>query len=342
MPTTVWKGHLSFGLVSIPVKLHKAARAEKIKFKQLYRRAPAIEPPEPELSVSGPVAIQPRRNEDVMPASTFPDQLPEAWRDSLVQPIRNAAIVGDDMRPIPPAEIVKGYEYEPDRYVLVDEKELKSITPRTSRDIQILEFVQFAEIDPVYLETSYYMAPEPEGEKPYALLHEALRRTGYSALAQIAMHRREHVAIIRAGMRGIVMHTMFYTNEVRRDQEFLADPELVAPKELDLAIKLVEALADKFEPEKYSDRFQEHVQALVAAKIQGREVVSGEARPAGGAPVIDIMDALKKSLAAARKPVAKAEESMPQAKNGRKQTHKNARKENGDNHEAIRKRAGRK
>ena len=115
------------------------------------------------------------------------------------------------------------------------------------------------------------------------------------------------------------MHTMFYTNEVRRDQEFLADPELAAQNELALAIKLVEALADKFEPEKYADRFQEHVQALIAAKIQGREVVSGEAQPAESAPVIDIMDALKKSLEAARKPVAKAEESVPQAKNGRKQ-----------------------
>src|SRR4029077_7472799 len=125
--------------------------------------------------------------------------------------------------------------------------------------------------------------------------------------------------IIRAGMRGIVMHTMFYTKEVRRDEEFLADPELVAQKELELAIKLVEALAGKFEPEKYADRFQEHVKALIAAKIQGREVVSGEARPPEAAPVIEIMDALKKGWAAARKPVAKAEESMPQAKNGRKQ-----------------------
>jgi DNA end-binding protein Ku len=288
MPATVWKGHLSFGLVSIPVRLHKAARAEKIKFRQLYRSARAIEQA-------------------------------EAWRDSVVEPIRHAATTSDDARPIPQAEIVKGFEYEPDRYVLVDENELKSVTPKTSRDIEILEFVQFAEIDPVYLETSYYMAPEREGEKPYALLYEALRRTGYSALAQIAMHRREHVAIIRAGMRGIVMHTMFYTNEVRRDQEFLADPELVAQKELELAIKLVEALAGKFEPEKYSDRFREHVQALIAAKIHGREAVSREARPAESAPVVNIMDALKKSLEAARKPVAKAEESVPQAETGRKQ-----------------------
>jgi DNA end-binding protein Ku len=319
MPATVWKGHLSFGLVSIPVRLQKAARAEKIKFRQLHRRAPAIEPPEPQLSLPGLVSIRSRRQEDAAPAPTFADELPQAWRESVVQPVRHAATAGDDARPVPQAEIVKGYEYEPDRYVLVDDNELKSITPKTSRDIQILEFVQFGEIDPVYLETSYYMTPEPEGEKPYALLYEALRRTGYSALAQIAMHRREHVAIIRAGMRGIVMHTMFYTNEVRRDQEFLADPELVAQKELALAIKLVEALADKFQPEKYADRFQEHVQALIAAKIRGREVVSGEAHPAEAAPVIDIMDALKRSLEAARKPVAKAEESVPQAKNGRKQ-----------------------
>lgn len=319
MPATVWKGHLSFGLVSIPVRLHKAARAEKIKFRQLHRRAPAMEAPEPQLSLPGPVSIRSRRQEDAAPTPAFPDELPATRRESVVQPVWHAATTGDDMQPIPQAEIVRGYEYEPDRYVLVDEDELTSITPKTSRDIQILEFVQFGEIDPVYLETSYYMAPEPEGEKPYALLYEALRRSGYSALAQIAMHRREHVAILRAGMRGIVMHTMFYTKEVRRDEEFLADPELVAQKELDLAIKLVEALADKFQPEKYADRFQEHVQALIAAKIQGREVVSGETQPTESAPAIDIMDALKKSLEAARKPVAKAEESMPQAKNGRKQ-----------------------
>ncbi|MCU1273422.1 MAG: Ku domain protein [Bryobacterales bacterium] len=318
MAATVWKGHLSFGLVSIPVRLNKAARAEKIKFRQLRRSAPAVEQTEPVLSSPGPTPIRSRRHEDFVPAPTVPDELPEGWRDTVVQPVRHAATTGDDALPIPQAEIVRGYEYEPDRYVLVDENELKSITPKTSRDIQILEFVQFGEIDPVYLETSYYMAPEPEGEKPYALLYEALRRTGYSAIAQIAMHRREHVAIIRPGIRGIVMHTMFYTNEVRRDQEFLADPELVAQKELELAIKLVEALSGKFEPEKYSDRFHEHVQTLIAAKVRGREVVSSEARPAEAAAVINIMDALRKSLEAARKPVAKAEESVPQAKTGHK------------------------
>jgi len=213
----------------------------------------------------------------------------------------------EDAEPIPREEILKGYEYQPDQYVLVSKEELRSITPKTSNDIQILEFVHLREIDPVYLETSYYAEPEPGGEKPYALLYRALRQTGYVALAQIAMHRREHVAIIRPGERGILMHTMYYTNEVRKDQEFTADLALVAPRELDLAVKLIGALAGKFEPEKFRDKYREQVEALIAAKIEGRDVVAGEGVPAAAAPVANIMDALKKSLAAARKPVARAE-----------------------------------
>ncbi len=118
--------------------------------------------------------------------------------------------------PIPREEILKGSEYQPDQYVLVSKEELRSITPKTSNDIQILEFVHLREIDPVYLETSYYAEPESAGEKPYALLYRALRQTGYVALAQIAMHRREHVAIIRPGERGILMHTMYTQTKCAR------------------------------------------------------------------------------------------------------------------------------
>jgi DNA end-binding protein Ku len=133
------------------------------------------------------------------------------------------------------------------------------------------------------------------------------KKTGYVAVAQIAMHRREHVAIIRPGERGILMHTMFYTNEVRNDQEFKADPVLVTQKELGFAVKLIEALADTFQPEKFRDKYREQVERLIAGKIEGREVVSGQAAPASTVPVVDIMEALKKSLAAVRKPPGKAE-----------------------------------
>jgi DNA end-binding protein Ku len=175
-------------------------------------------------------------------------------------------------------------------------------------------FVHLSEIDPVYFETSYYVAPDRAGEKPYALLCAALQRTGYVALAQITMHRREHVAVIRAGDRAILMHTMFYANEVRKDQEFKADAAVVADKELDLAVKLIKALATKFEPVKFRDKYREQVEELIAAKIQGREVSFGQSQTAPSGPVVDIMETLKKSLAAVRKPPARAEEVTAESK----------------------------
>jgi len=134
----------------------------------------------------------------------------------IVTPVRSMPASAEDAEPIPREEILKGSEYQPDQYVLVSKEELRSITPKTSNDIQILEFVHLREIDPVYLETSYYAEPESAGEKPYALLYRALRQTGYVALAQIAMHRREHVAIIRPGERGILMHTMYTQTKCAR------------------------------------------------------------------------------------------------------------------------------
>src|SRR6266480_4651223 len=286
MASTVWKGHLSFGLVSIPVRLFRAARAEKISFRQLHRTARPQHPEaEPDML---PIEPPPRDIETIHEVERKVSQIAQPAPPS-VAPIRSTPTSAENAEPIPRAEILKGYEYQPEQYVLVSDDELRRITPPTSSDIQILEFVHLAEIDPVYFETSYYVAPEHVGEKPYSLLYTALRKTGYVALAQIAMHRREHVAVIRVGDRGILMHTMFYANEVRKEQEFKADAALVAGKELDLAVKLIEALAAKFEPEKFRDKYREQVEALIAAKIQGHEVVSSESRPVPALPVVDIM-----------------------------------------------------
>jgi DNA end-binding protein Ku len=316
MPSTVWKGQLSFGMVSIPVRLYRAARAEKISFRQLHRMDSALAAePEPDQPLVEPAPTRTLRrgdNASIHEVERQDTRVPPT--QPLVAPVRSTPTSADSTQPIPRAEIVKGYEYQPEQYVLVSDDELRSITPRTSSDIQILEFVHLREIDPVYFETSYYVAPDRAGEKPYALLYAALQKTGYVALAQIAMHRREHIAVIRAGERGILMHTMFYANEVRKDQEFKAEAGLVTGKELDLAVKLVDALANKFEPEKFRDKYREKVDALIAAKIQDREVISGESQPSTASPVVDIMEALKKSLAAARKPVGRADESSAEAK----------------------------
>lgn len=202
------------------------------------------------------------------------------------------------------SDLVRGFEFEKGKYVEFEPEELENIAPKTSDDMQIVEFVRFDEVDPVYLETSYYVAPDGAGEKAYALLFDALKKTGFAAIAEFVMHRRDQTMILRPGKKGVIAHTLFYEDEVRRENEFPADPALVVPKEMDLAVKLVEALAAKFEPDKFKDKYRERLQAAIAAKVETgafRESVA----PTGHAPaVVDIMAALTESLARAKKPVA--------------------------------------
>ena len=209
MASTVWKGHLTFGLVSLPVKLFSAARSETVGFNQLHK--------------------------------------------SDHSRIRMVTYCQAEDKPVPRSELVKGYEYEKDKYVVIDEEEIKKVTPHTAKTMEILEFVKSDGVDPIFFESSYYMAPDEAGEKPYALLFEALRRTGYVAVAKIAMHNREHIVILRPGARGILLHTMYYRDEIRQVDEFRTDTALVKDKELALAQTLIESLAAPFEPEKYHD-----------------------------------------------------------------------------------------
>jgi DNA end-binding protein Ku len=201
-------------------------------------------------------------------------------------------------RPIRPDDLVKGYEYEKGEYVVLDEEELRNITPKTSTELQIVEFVHFNEIDPVYLETSYYVAPDESGEKPYALLFKAMEESGYAAIGQLTMHRRDHVVILRTGRSGLIAHTMFYSDEVRTVDEFRTNTSLVSGKELDLAKTLITALATSFQPDKFKNDFRERLQQLIDSRAARRQVTQ-VAVPA--APkVIDIMDALKRSLEQAK------------------------------------------
>ena len=281
MASTVWKGHLTFGLVSLPVKLYSAARAETVSFNQLHK--------------------------------------------SDHSRVKNVVYCQLEDKPVPRTDLVKGYEYEKDKYVVIDEEDIKKAAPQTAKTMEILEFVKTAEVDPIFFESSYYLAPDDAGEKPYALLFEALRRSGFVAVARIAMHSREHVVILRPGPKGILMHTMYYRDEIRQVEEFRTDTSLVKDKELALATNLIESLEATFEPEKYKDGYRENLMAMITAKVEGREVVEAAA-PSHLAPVVDILEALKMSIAQAKKPVrsagsagaAPAEEEAPKAKRGRK------------------------
>jgi DNA end-binding protein Ku len=261
MASTVWKGHLTFGLVSLPVKLYSAARSETVGFNQLHKHD-----------------------------------------NSRVKQVLYCAA---ENKPISRSEIVKGYEYEKDKYVVIEDEEIKKVAPKTAKTMEILEFVKEAEVDPIYFESSYYMAPDEAGEKPYALLFEALKQSEYCALAKIAMHNREHVVFLRPAKHGILMHTMYYRDEIRMVDEFRTDTALVKPAELNMAKMLIESLAASFEPEKYSDNYRENLKKLIQAKVDGQQVVETP-ETTHLAPVIDIMEALKASLANAKKPAQSA------------------------------------
>jgi DNA end-binding protein Ku len=124
--------------------------------------------------------------------------------------------------------------------VVLDDEELKKVAPSTARTMEIQEFVKAQEVDPLYLETSYYMAPDEAGEKPYALLFDALKKTGYVGVAKLAMHNREHIVILRPGEKGVLLHTMYFAHEIRKVDEFRTDLSLVKEKELALATSLIE------------------------------------------------------------------------------------------------------
>jgi DNA end-binding protein Ku len=207
-------------------------------------------------------------------------------------------------KPISRSETVKGYEYEKDHYVVIDDEDIRKVAPRTAKVMEILEFVKADQVDPIYLESSYYVAPDEGGEKAYALLFTALKDSGYYGVAKVAMHNREHIIVLRPGAKGILSHTMYYQDEIRQVEEFRTDTSLVKEKELAMAKMLISSLEENFEPQKYHDSYRDNLKKMIEDKIEGRNVVETPAEHF--APVIDIMEALKKSLAEKRKPVTVA------------------------------------
>ena len=266
---SVWRGQVSFGLVSFPVQLHTAARSKSVAFNMLHKGDHSR--------------------------------------------LKQVMVCQAENKPIERGEIVKGFEYSRGQYVVVDDEDFARITPKTSRVMEILEFVPLSGVDPVYLERSYWLQPSKGGEKAYALLHQALRDSGLGAVAKVSMYKREHVIILRPGERGMAAHTMFYEDEIQAAPA-AADPSLVSEKELAMARMLVSSMEAAFEPAKYRDEFRESIQGMIDAKVQGREVVGAvEERPL--APVIDIMEALRASIE--RKPVAKAAQPVKKARKAR-------------------------
>jgi DNA end-binding protein Ku len=270
MASTVWKGYISFGLITIPIKLYAAARTERVSFNQIHQ-------------VCG-------------------------------TRIKQQTFCPHCNRVVERRELVKGFEAEKDRYVIVSDEEVKALAPASSDTMEILEFVKAEGIDPIYFDSSYFMVPEDAGKKAYHLLLETMKKSGYSAIAKITMHQREYTTVVRPNGHGLLLHTMFYPEEVREVPEFGHDDKVVVkPQEVALAEKLVEGLASDFDPSKYHDEYQTKLKQMIEAKREGLAAVAEEA-PRRRAPVIDLMQALQKSLGELpqRKPATKATETESQ------------------------------
>jgi DNA end-binding protein Ku len=233
-------------------------------------------------------------------------------RDDNVR-IKQQLFCPHDERVVERSEIVKGFEYRKGEYVIIEPEEIKKIEPKTAKAMEILQFVKQDEVDPIYFESSYYLMPDEAGQRPYLLLTKAMEDSGYFAVAKITMHNREYTVILRPKKNGLVLHTMYYADEIREVEGFGEGHAELKAGEIKVANQLIEALADKFEPEKFHDTYEENLKALIKARLEGREVTAVE-RPGKPAPVVDLMDALKQSLAqmgkkGARENVEDSEES---------------------------------
>jgi len=211
------------------------------------------------------------------------------------------------------SEVVKGYEYEDGKYVLLGEDEIKKIAPASARKMEILAFVKESEIDPIFFDASYFIVPENEGKKAYHLLLKTLEDTERVGIAKLAMHQREYTVFLRPYDHGIALHTMYFKNDIREAPEYGKQEETkLKPAEIKLAEQLVANLSEHFRLERYHDEFQSRLKALIDAKLKGREEIAATPEPKR-APVIDMMSALKRSLEMKRPAAAGSKLARPKS-----------------------------
>jgi DNA end-binding protein Ku len=273
-PHSLGSGTISFGLVSIPVKLYTAASSGGVSFNLLHAKCGS------------------------------------RIKQQTFCPVCNETIDR--------SQLVKGYEFQKDQYVRVTDEELKSLEGEASKIIDITEFVPLSSVDPIYFEKTYYLGPDKGGEKPYRLLADAMAKSDRVALASFVMRGKESLVLVRPAQDGLMLHTMYFADEVRDFGEIEKGKSVkLREGELQLAERLIGELShDEFKPEQYEDHYRHRVLELVNSKVEGKEITAA-APEAQRAQVIDLMDALKQSLArrgGAAEPPADAKAGGPVGK----------------------------
>jgi DNA end-binding protein Ku len=250
----IWRGHIQFGLVTIPVDVYSATSSERISFHLLHKE--------------------------------------DHGR------VHNKRVCELDGKELSNDDIVKGYEYEKDEYVELTDEDFEKIAIKSTKIIDISDFVDHEEIDPMFFDTPYYLAPGKGAAKPYALLREVLKSSGKVGIAKVAIRQREYLASVKPHGAALMLETMHFADEITssRELELPGEDVKVDKKQLKVAEQLVDGLTAKFEPEKYKDTYREALLEVIEKKVKGGTVKRPSARRAKATNVVDIMDRLKQSL----------------------------------------------
>jgi DNA end-binding protein Ku len=250
----IWSGTISFGLVSVPVRMYSATESKELRFHFLHK-------------------------EDLAP-------------------IGYDKVRKDTGERVGPDEIVRGFEVEKGRYVPIEDEDLDRLDIELTHSIDICDFVELDEIDPIYFRKAYYLLPDEGAEKPYRLLVRALEETGKVGIAKVVIRNKQHLAALRPYEEALVLETMYYADEVRRPERVDGDTRL-QKAEVEMAKTLVENLSDSFEPEKYDDTYRKELLDLIKAKAKGGKLP--EPAEEEEAEVVDLMAALRESVKETKK-----------------------------------------
>ena len=255
MPRTMWRGAISFGLVTIPIRLYPATEEKTLRFNQLH--------------------------------------------DDDNGRIRYKRVCEVDEQEVSFDHIVKGFEYEKGKYVILTDEDFDAVPVESSRAIDIIQFAPREEIDPLYFQKSYYLVPEESGVKAYALLRQAMGEDGRVAVAKVALREKEHLCTLRFRDEVMVLETMYWPDEIRPAEFDEVDKDVkIRPQEVEMARNLIENLTQDFDPAQFRDDYREALLGIVEKKIAGEEIeVMPEAEPTR---VVDLMEALKQSVEATK------------------------------------------
>jgi DNA end-binding protein Ku len=245
----IWSGSISFGLVSVPVRMYSATESKELRFNFLDRRD--------------------------------------------MSPIGYEKVSKESGKAVPPDEIIRGFEIEKGQYVPIEDEDLDRLDIELTHSIDICDFVDLGEIDPIYFRKAYYLLPQEGAEKPYRLLVKALEETGKVGIAKVVIRNKQHLAALRASDGRLVLETMYYADEIRQPEAVDGNTRLHKP-EVEMAKSLVENLSDKFKPEKYDDNYRKELLELIKAKAKGKELPEPQEEEDG--EVVDLMAALRESV----------------------------------------------